>query len=48
MENYFLPTNTKQKQVQNKVHKDINKRKQITNNDNSAEKKIKTANALNL
>ena len=48
MENYFLPTNTKWKQVQNKVHEDTNKRKQITNDDNSVEKKIKTANALNL
>ena len=47
MENYFLPTNTKRKQVQNKVHEDTNKRKQITNDDNSAEKKIKTANASN-
>ena len=46
MENYFLPTNTKGKQVQ-KVHEDTNKRKQITNDDNSAEKKIKTANAPN-
>ena len=47
MENYFLSINIKGKQVQNKVHKDTNKRKQITNDDNLAEKKLKTANAPN-
>src|SRR5688572_21415302 len=47
MEQYFLPANTKGKQVQNKVHEGTSKRKTITGDDKSADKRIKTANAPN-
>lgn len=45
MENFFSPINTKGKQIQTKVNE--GKRKKITNDNNSAEKKIKTAAAPN-
>ena len=47
MEQYFSPVNTKGKQVPNKVHEGTSKRKKITSDDNSADKRIKTANAPN-
>lgn len=47
MEQYFSPMNTKGKQVPNKVHEGTNKRKKIENDNNLAEKKIKTATAPN-
>jgi hypothetical protein len=47
MEQYFLPANTKGKQVQNKVHEGTSKRKTITGDDKSADKRIKTAYAPN-
>ena len=47
MEQYFLSMNTKEKQVQNKDNGSTNKRKNVTSDDNPADKKIKTASAPN-
>jgi len=47
MEQYFLSANTKGKQVQNKDNEGTSKRKNVTSDDNPADKKIKTASAPN-
>ena len=47
MENYFLPTNTKEKQTQDQVSSMSKREKNSNQDDNLAEKKPKTATAPN-
>jgi len=47
MENYFLPTNTKEKQTQDQVSSTGKRKKNPNQDDNLAEKKPKTATTSN-